>query len=81
MKSLFVRYEFIFNRKNILNSNGEVSIQIRMYLNGINRSYATRFFVRTLIMERGKNVPKNPVILHKVNIIKQELADFEQNTC
>lgn len=40
MKSLFVRYEFIFNRKNILNSNGEALIQIRMYLNGLNRYFA-----------------------------------------
>lgn len=81
MKSLFVRYEFIFNRKNILNSNGEALIQIRMYLNGLNRYYSTGFYVKPSEWNEAKNVPKNPIILRKVNTLKQEIADFEQDTC
>lgn len=80
MKSLFVRYEFIFNRKNILNSDGEALIQIRMYLNGLNRYYSTGVYIKPAEWNEAKSVPKNPIILHKVNSIKQELADFEQDT-
>ena len=81
MKSLFVRYEFIYNRKNILNSNGEALIQIRMYLNGLNRYYSTGVYVKPSEWNGTKNVPKNPIILRKANTLKQELADFEQDTC
>lgn len=81
MKSLFVRYEFIFNRKNILNSNGEALIQIRMYLNGLNKYYSTGVYVKPSEWNEAKNVPKNPIILRKINTLKQELADFEQDTC
>lgn len=79
MKSLFVRYEFVFNRKKSLNSNGEALIQIRMYLKGINKFYSTGIYIKPSDWNDTKNVPKNPILLRKVNSIKQELADFEDN--
>ena len=79
MKSLFVRYEFIFNRKKSLNSNGEALIQIRMYLKGINKFYSTGIYIKPSEWNDIKNVPKNPILLRKVNSIKQELANFEDN--
>ncbi|MEA5460298.1 site-specific integrase [Arcicella sp. LKC2W] len=77
MKSLYVRYEFIFNRKKSLNSNGEALIQIRMYLNGLNKFYSTGIYVKPSEWNESKNVPKSPILLRKVNSIKQELSDFE----
>ncbi len=77
MKSLFVRYELIFNRKKSLNSNGEALIQIRMYLNGLNKFYSTGIYVKPSEWNETKNVPKSPILLRRVNSIKQELADFE----
>lgn len=52
-----------------------------MYLNGLNRYYSTGVYVKPSEWNEAKNVPKNPIILRKVNTIKQELADFEQDTC
>jgi integrase len=77
MKSLYVRYEFVFNRKKSLNSNGEALIQVRMYLNGLNKFYSTGIYIKPSDWNETKNVPKNPILLRKVNSIKQELSDFE----
>ena len=80
MKSITTRYEFIYNRKNKLNTNGEALIQIRMYLNGINRYYSTGIYLKPSDWNEKKYVPKSPIVLRQIESIRHELADFEKDT-
>lgn len=80
MKSILTRYEFIYNRKNKLNTNGEALIQIRMYLNGINRYYSTGIYLKPSDWNDKGNVPKKLIVLRQIESIKQELIVFEQDT-
>lgn len=80
MKSITTRYEFIYNRKNKLNTNGEALIQIRMYLNGINRYYSTGIYLKPSDWNEKKDVPKSPIVLRQIESIRHELADFEKDT-
>jgi hypothetical protein len=77
MKSITTRYEFIYNRKKKLNTNGEALIQIRMYLNGINRYYSTGIYLKPSDWNEKKDVPKSPIVLRQIESIRHELADFE----
>ena len=80
MKSITTRYEYIYNRKNKLNTNGEALIQIRMYLNGINRYYSTGIYLKPSDWNEIKSVPTKTNERNKIDAIKQELVFFEQDT-
>ena len=80
MKSITTRYEYIYNRKNKLNTNGEALIQIRMYLNGINRYYSTGIYLKPSDWNEKKSVPTKNDERNKIDAIKQELVLFEQDT-
>ena len=80
MKSILTRYEYIYNRKNKLNTNGEALIQIRMYLNGINRYYSTGIYLKPSDWNDTDNVPKKLFVLRQIEAIKHELVIFEQDT-
>ena len=80
MKSILTRYKFIYNRKNELNTNGEALIQIRMYLNGINRYYSTGIYLKPSDWDDQKSVPTKIFVLRQIESIKHELVIFEQDT-
>ena len=80
MKSITTRYEYIYNRKNKLNTNGEALIQIRMYLNGINRYYSTGIYLKPSDWNEIKSVPTKTNERNKIDAIKQKLVLFEQDT-
>ena len=77
MKSILTRYKFIYNRKNELNTNGEALIQIRMYLNGINRYYSTGVYLKPSDWNDQKSVPTKIFVLRQIESIKHELVIFE----
>ena len=80
MKSILTRYKFIYNRKNELNTNGEALIQIRMYLNGINRYYSTGIYLKPSDWNDRDSVPTKLFVLRQIESIKHELVIFEQDT-